>query len=629
MFLVFDRDSAVFPHTLINASGISRAKTAMITKVSLFSRKLLESWVLFAILVTLTMPENGTTLSELTPPGSGNRRVPVAATGVFVALVLADGAIAMMSWHTRIFAGPACLVLLPFFFLAFWLYYRSSGQLRAEKALPELGSESQNFGPESGETSAGIEMPAQGSAPSTEESAATNSAIQRSTGRATLVESIATARQEVQNLFELTQDLGTSLSLDETLSVFSTKLKRLVPYSAIAFYVRHGENLRPEHVSGENSQLLAGLNIPMGQGLSGWVAQNKKPVLNGNPALEPGYAQNAVDSVPLRSALAVPLPSPDAVVGVLTLYHTAKEAFTSDHLRIILAVRARIALVIENSLTFQQAESSSVIDFLTGLPNIRALFLQLDQELVRCQRDQTSLTVIVCDMDGFKQVNDRFGHLQGNRLLVRFAQMLKKNCQNDYVARMGGDEFVILVQGLTAEAAAGKIENLRQLVQEAGREICGEKFLSLSVGLAAYPENDLAPEDLLAEADRRLYLEKRGRPLRKSSRLHPRQRCLLDVEFRTEGSQNPVFGNVTTVGLGGCYVETNAILSTGVTIDLTFRDANEAVRAQGKIVWTDPGFGFAVQFNVVAPEQRTQVEHIMEFAEKQVIQIEAPNLLQC
>src|SRR5581483_7205210 len=294
-------------------------------------------------------------------------------------------------------------------------------------------------------------------------------------GSTTFLASIAAARQEVQALFELTQDLGSSLSLDETLSVFSAKLKRLVPYSSIAIYVRHGDALLPEHVTGDNFRLLAGLNIPLGQGLSGWVAQNKKPVLNGNPSLEPGYPREPGEFTQLRSALAVPLESPEAVVGVLTLYHVDRDAFTADHLRILLAIRSRIALAIENALRFRQAESSATTDYLTGLPNARSLFLQLDHELARCKRNNASLTVMVCDMDGFKQINDRFGHLEGNRVLVRFAQMLKKSCREyDYVARMGGDEFVVIAPGLTAEAASQKAESLRELAQKAGREVCGE-----------------------------------------------------------------------------------------------------------------------------------------------------------
>jgi diguanylate cyclase (GGDEF)-like protein/putative nucleotidyltransferase with HDIG domain len=445
---------------------------------------------------------------------------------------------------------------------------------------------------------------------------------------ATFLASIAAARQEVQALFELTQDLGSSLSLDETLSVFSAKLKRLVPYSAIAIYVRHGDNLLPEHVTGDNFRLLAGLSIPVGQGLSGWVAQNKKPVLNGNPTLEPGYPRDPGEFTPLRSALAVPLESPEAVVGVLTLYHAAKDAFTADHLRILLAIRSRIALAIENALRFRQAESSATTDYLTGLPNARSLFLQLDQELARCKRNNTSLTVMVCDMDGFKQINDRFGHLEGNRVLVRFAQMLKKSCREyDYVARMGGDEFVVIAPGLTAEAAASKAENLRQLVQKAGREVCGENTLSLSIGQAVYPETGVDAEDLLAEADQRMYIEKRRRPVRKNRRLHPRMHCLMDINFQADGHETPIPANVITVSLGGCYVEASMHLQLGSEVGLAFRISHETLHVKGKVVLSEPGFGFAVQFDVDQPGQFDLVQRIVEHAEKQVVHVETPNLL--
>src|SRR5438552_6266132 len=116
-----------------------------------------------------------------------------------------------------------------------------------------------------------------------------------------------------------------------------------------------------------------------------------------------------------------------------------------------------MALSIENALKYQQAENSATTDYLTGLPNARSLFLELDRELARCKRDNSSLTVMVSDMDGFKQINDRFGHLEGNRVLRLFAQSLKDTCREyDYVARMGGDEFVVIAPGLTPEASARK-----------------------------------------------------------------------------------------------------------------------------------------------------------------------------
>ena len=168
--------------------------------------------------------------------------------------------------------------------------------------------------------------------------------------------SIAAARQEAQTLFELSQDLGASLSLGETLSVFSVKLKRSIPYDAIAIYVRHGEELIPEYVNGDNFRLFASLRIPIGQGLSGWVAQNLKPILNGNPSVEPGYLNDVSKYSTLTSALAVPLEGLQGVVGVVALYHAEKDFFTSDHLRILLAVSSKMALAIENALKYEGGE---------------------------------------------------------------------------------------------------------------------------------------------------------------------------------------------------------------------------------------------------------------------------------
>src|SRR5512133_1856425 len=307
---------------------------------------------------------------------------------------------------------------------------------------------------------------------------------------ATFLASIAAARQEAQALFELSQDLGASLSLGETLSVFSVKLKRLVPYDSIAIFIRRDDQLIPEHVSGDNFRLFASLRIPLGEGVSGWVANNRKPMVNGNPAVEPGYTTEGGKYSTLRSALSVPLEGLDGVVGVLSLYQLEKDAFTADHVRILLAVSSKMALSIENALKYQQAESSATTDYLTGLPNARSLFLQLDRELARCKRSKTSLTLMVCDMDGFKQINDRFGHLEGNRVLRLFAQSLKDTCREyDYVARMGGDEFVVVAPGLAADAAGKKAEQMRALARHAGQEVCNEEILSLSVGRAVFPDD--------------------------------------------------------------------------------------------------------------------------------------------
>jgi len=321
--------------------------------------------------------------------------------------------------------------------------------------------------------------------------------------------SIAAARQEAQTLFELSHELGNSLSLDETLSVLSVRLRKLVPFDSIAIYVLRDSKLIPEYVSGDNFRLFSSLEIPLGQGLSGWVAANRKPIVNGNPSVEPGYLSDPAKHSSLRSAISVPLEGVSGVLGALTLYKAEADSFTQDHLRVLLAISSKVALSIENALKYQQAESSATTDYLTGLPNARSLFLHLDQELSRCKRTEASVAVMVCDLDGFKAINDRFGHLEGNKVLRVFANALRNVCREyDYVARMGGDEFIIIAPGLTREAAEEKAALLNDLAVEAGREVCGEELLSLSVGTAFFCEDGMDAEQLLAEADRRMYIVK-------------------------------------------------------------------------------------------------------------------------
>ena len=321
--------------------------------------------------------------------------------------------------------------------------------------------------------------------------------------------SIASARQEAHTLFELSQDLGNSLSLDETLSLVSVRLRRLVPYDSFVTFVRKNDLLVPEFVSGDNFRLLSSLEIPVGEGLCGWVARNAKPIINGNPAVESGYATGSTKVAELRSALVVPLESVSGLVGVLALYRTEVDAFTSDHLRVLQVITSKVALSIENALKYRQAETSATSDYLTGLPNARALFMHLDSEVARCSRENSTVVVMVCDLNGFKQINDQYGHLEGDKTLRVFAGLLREVCREyDYVARMGGDEFVIISPNMTQAAIEKKMRLVSSLAQQAGRQVCGRDLLSSSVGTATYPKDGTDAERLLAAADRNMYSDK-------------------------------------------------------------------------------------------------------------------------
>jgi len=324
------------------------------------------------------------------------------------------------------------------------------------------------------------------------------------------IDSIAAARQEFQALLDLTHELGSSLRVDETLALLASRLKALIPHHCIAIYTAESGRLVARYSSGEDAALFSSLAIPPGEGITGWVAQNNKPIVNGNPSVEPGYLNDPEKFSIHRSALSVPLPGLEGVIGVLTLYHREGGAFTKDHLRVLLAVSSKAGLTIENALRFVQAEETATTDSLTGLPNTRSLFQRLDAALQDAARRNGRLAVLVTDMDGFKMVNDEFGHPAGDQVLQHTAQVLKQSCRKgDCVARMGGDEFVLLLAEAEPHAVNERMQELDRLVAEESSRVCGVSFLRLSAGAAFYPEDGVHAEELLAIADARMYETKR------------------------------------------------------------------------------------------------------------------------
>ena len=162
------------------------------------------------------------------------------------------------------------------------------------------------------------------------------------------LEALATARSDIHAVFESAYE-GGGCSLHELFSLLAVRMKRLVPHDAIAVYLIREERLIPQYVNGDNYRLFSSLRIPMGQGLSGWVAENQKPILNGNPSVESGYLNNPSIFSTLRSAIAVPLYASTKLIGVLSLYHESKDAFSKDQLRLLQSIAPKLALSIETA----------------------------------------------------------------------------------------------------------------------------------------------------------------------------------------------------------------------------------------------------------------------------------------
>jgi putative nucleotidyltransferase with HDIG domain len=159
----------------------------------------------------------------------------------------------------------------------------------------------------------------------------------------------SSAQRESREIIELSRALGHSLRAEDIFCLLSIRLKRLVPHDSMAVYCPKDDVLVPKFVSGENFRLFSSLRIPLGEGLSGWVAQNHKAILNGNPSVEPGYLNDPDKYSTLRAALAVPIEGATGIVAVLALYRAGLDAFTADDLRITETIGGELGSAIEGA----------------------------------------------------------------------------------------------------------------------------------------------------------------------------------------------------------------------------------------------------------------------------------------
>jgi len=323
-------------------------------------------------------------------------------------------------------------------------------------------------------------------------------------------DSIASAREEMRIIVNLALDLSKTMRVQDVLSILAARLKQLVPYDCMAIYVREKSVLRARYASGVSSHVFASLEIPVGQGVSGWVVENGKAIVNGNPSVEPGYAEASGQVGALNSALSIPLgDGVDQLSGALTMYHRDKDAFGADHLRLLQAMKGDISRAVDGAIRFQKAQEGSSADELTGLP-ARAALLAYLQDSFTAQRKP--VTVLLGDIDDFRRLNELFGRSTGDELLKLVANILRNNSRSiDYVARAGGDEFSLLLAAARPDELAGKIAALDRLAANACRGLCGEESSGLTFGVASFPENGADAESLLAFAEQELARAKEAR----------------------------------------------------------------------------------------------------------------------
>lgn len=210
--------------------------------------------------------------------------------------------------------------------------------------------------------------------------------------------------------------------------------------------------------------------------------------------------------------LAAPLLDAQAQqIGIVALISRRRSAYTVEDGAFLRTVIGHAAMAIQNATMYEFIDTLSRIDPLTGLHNRREFDRLLAQELQRAQQSGQQLSMIVADIDHFKQINDRYGHQEGDRVLqqvARLIQMVPKRV-TDAAFRTGGEEFAILMTDTDKPGGLTLSESLRSLTEN-GRFFGTNQPVTISLGVASFPADGQDPASLMLAADRALYQAKAG-----------------------------------------------------------------------------------------------------------------------
>jgi diguanylate cyclase (GGDEF)-like protein/putative nucleotidyltransferase with HDIG domain len=358
------------------------------------------------------------------------------------------------------------------------------------------------------------------------------------------IDQIKQANKEVFTLFELSREFAGATKIDETLSLFTSKIKEFIPFTTCSVFLLDDSAKFADavHVVGENADKLLLRRIRVGEGATGFALLKLELVKNVNPDLDFSLSPIEFSDEYLTMAT-IPLIAGEELIGAVSVYSKELSYFEDEHIRLLETVSKIAADAIARSKNHDEATTHALTDTMTGLPNARSLQMQFDREVSRSERGGGNFQVLMLDLDGFKGVNDNFGHKAGDRLLHEIGQVILGQLREyDFLARYGGDEFAALI----SDASTAEVMDLCDRIETAVRsfELKMDDGRSASVGVslgaASFKGDGASFDEMIIEADKAMYQRKSRRKIvTEGIRVYETQNIPMSDLLETEESFIP------------------------------------------------------------------------------------------
>ncbi|MCR4431384.1 MAG: sensor domain-containing diguanylate cyclase [Tepidanaerobacteraceae bacterium] len=315
---------------------------------------------------------------------------------------------------------------------------------------------------------------------------------------------LATNR-ELRALHDVAAAMTSTLDMDEVLETVLASITELAPWDTACLFVYQHDALVPAVYDGIDEIRFKDVRIKPGEGITGSCLLKGKGEIVNNCRNDSRYLR--ITGIPenTRSLMTVPLISGSEYIGAITLTSSNNYVYTEKNLTLMSILANQAAVAISNARLFDRTARMAITDGLTKLYNYRYIYDELERQANRVKNNGGVFSFIIIDIDHFKSFNDLYGHLTGDEILQNLAQVLRNNVrENDVVGRYGGEEFAVILPGISSMEALGIAERIRQAVEktEFARTVLGQSlYITVSAGVASYPDDALSVDDLVKKAD--------------------------------------------------------------------------------------------------------------------------------
>ena len=314
--------------------------------------------------------------------------------------------------------------------------------------------------------------------------------------------------RQLQAINAIAQQSTAVIDLEDLLARVCSEIQRAFQVPHVSLWLREQGDLVLRAQQGSLTPLVpAGGRLPADCGAWLQAMESGKMLIENDLRRVARSFKLYVESA---SQMSIPLITFGQTLGVLALHSSERNAFRANELHSLEAVADICASSIQNAHYVDRIRKLSYLDGLTGIFNRRYFELRIEEEIERASRGGTEMALIIADIDHFKKLNDEFGHLLGDEVLRQVSSLFHQQLRKiDVVCRYGGEEFAILLASTTAEHAMGVAEKLRKVVE--GWQFPGvPRMVTISAGVAGFPEHGRARDELVCAADKALYAAKQA-----------------------------------------------------------------------------------------------------------------------